>query len=259
MRSNQGKHFDEVSLQIVVQDGMPLPPDNLDFRRVVCKLDGGQPLKCSVCNGEGKFLGKKCVRCQGNGVVIGIPALRKVVQGAPAPDLIRYLDKLNQWCVSNGIDYESISSINIPLYESGGFNNRTDGGIATVICGLRQEKLRSYHYNPRPFGPHAFFWVEVALVVQVRHDPTMKRGQGRVLLVAIDDEAAYDIGVRKRVLYFFKFDHQYKLDETPKIEDLLMLSKTKVEFPEDVAIAAIRKSMDPECTKAYWATGEYAQ
>jgi hypothetical protein len=256
---NKSNHFDEVSLQIVVQDGMPLPPESLNFRKVVCKLDGGQPLKCGVCGGEGKFLGRKCVRCQGNGVIIGIPAIRKVVHGTASAELIQYLDELNQWCANNGIDYDDIASINIPLYESGGFNNRKDGGIATVICGLRQEKLRSYHYNLRPFGPHAFFWVEVALAVQVRHDPSMKHGQGRVLLISIDEDAAYDIGVRKRVLYFFKFDPQYNLSETPKVEDVTRLSKTRVEFPENVAIAAVRKSMDPGCTKAYWATGEYAQ
>jgi hypothetical protein len=192
---------------------------------------GGEEGPCTLCGGTG-FLPRykdPCLRCRGAGKVRAAYFVRINFE-ADEEKRLAVVEALT-WALALGKKTKAL----VRLVEEGGSGR--DEGKATVICGLRGEKMQPQRGWASPNGEHAVFWLSRGLRVTYAFD-SLVDGAGTVDIVEVDPN------LNLRVTWAWSFFRR-----TPEGTGSVVqtLPNIHLRFPEEAVRAVIRKARTPNC------------
>ena len=202
-------------------------------------------MPCARCQGTGRVKERPCKKCDGTGEGLFIWCARLYPKPSEYEEVREYLKKL-------GPDYRI--DVTIGLSEVGG--GHTNTGHATIVCGLKGEKLPSVHGYPKCGEAHAIFWVHAALVIEYSHHRGV--GEGKVKLVAVDRRVPFNVGIEEVPLWSFD-DREIRVLNPKYLRHNYENDTLDLHFPEEAVEAAKNKARDYHCRSAYYADGYKAQ
>lgn len=229
-----------VNLQVV-----PAPegcPAGTTFVQLHARTGQGAEAACRVCGGSGRFKHEQCRKCNGIGYSRYVEAARLDVTRSNRVEVERWLDT---------ISWEGRKKqCTIRLAESGG--GLTNTGHATIICGLKGERLVSVGGRASCNAEHAVFFVHAAL--EVRYYQHRGDGHGSISLVGVDRESRHLLLPFEQELWTFD-DASLEAGE---IEVTDAGRRSSLTFPFDAVRAVKSKARDYHCRSAYYAADRFA-
>ena len=197
----------------------------------------GNDVECWICGGKGQLLrGGECRTCAGSGKVAATKCLRvfrrMYVHDAPPPTLLDILHahQPSHWDTT------------FECSENGG--GCTNTGHSTIVCGLDGQPLPAVWLGHHANRCHAIFWPHAALVV--RCSQWRGQGNGTVDLVAVDRHTPYHFRIVEDRLWTFVYGRSGEMEITE------VKPHDKISFPSAAVSAAIGKTFDYHCRRAYY-------
>ena len=231
----------ELSIQIV-----PAPPKEVlpGFAQIVQRPDpDADEAECKNCNGNGHLpRGETCRKCGGSGRGKFVFAARLNFRSNDAERV-----GLARKCLRNLPGGFRIDRT-VRLAESGG--GWTNTGEATIVAGLRGERLPAVHGRPHCNSEHAIFWVHAALVVT--YSQRRGHGEGEVRFIAIDGRAEESVGVVDVPLWKFRDGEDPVVVAAEWLAHNRERPGTDILFPAAAVAAAKAKARDYHCRRAYY-------
>lgn len=214
----------QLNLQVVPFAGEPPAGAKL----VLLPAEEGDETECQNCGGTGNLAkGDACRKCRGTGRGRFVQALRWDIGDADKDAVEQLLSTLR---------VGTRRQLTIRVEERGG--GWTNTGDATIVAGLRGEKLPAVYGIPKCGAAHAVFYVHAALIVRYSHHRGV--GSGSVSLLGIGK----DHQVEQVTLWHFSDGEPIEIVDRPE---------TSIEFPVDAVAAAHRKARDYHCRSAFYA------